>query len=107
MRLQQLSAMSSAGQRQLSEALYEAEAKRRSEVSNKSRAAVMVRHSKTSAHQAEALKHANSRPFKSRAEAARFAADMVEKGPTTFYTVAVVDGWLKAAGWRSVGVPTE
>lgn len=106
MRLQQLSKMKSATQREVSEALYEAEAKRRREVSDKSRAAVAVRHDKTNDHRAEALKHANSKPFKSRAEAARFAADMVEKGPNTFYTVAVVDGWLKAARWCRQEAPT-
>lgn len=106
MRLQQLAAMKSSAQREVSTALYEAEAQRRSEVSEKSRAAVMVRHSKTSAHQAEALRLAYSKPFKSRAEAARHAAYIVEKGPNTYYTVAVVDGWLKAAGWRKDGVST-
>ena len=106
MRLQQLAAMKSSAQREVSKALYEAEEKRRSEVSEKSRAAVAVRHDKTKDHRAEALKHANSKRFKSRAEAARYAADMVEKGPKTFYTVAVVEGWLKAAGWRRQEAPT-
>lgn len=106
MRLHQLAAMKSLAQREVSKALYEAEAQRRLEVSEKSRAAVMVRHSKTSAHQAEALRFANSKPFKSRAEAARYAAERVDKGDGTEYTVPVVDGWLKAAGWRKDGVST-
>ena len=92
--------------RHIVEALCDVEAKRRVAMSNKCRAAVLVRHGRASAHQAEALRLANSKPFKSRAEAARHAADNVEKGDGTFYTVAVVDGWLKAAGWRKDGGST-
>lgn len=106
MRLKQLAAMDSSAQRQVAEALYAADAKRRIEVSNKSRAAVAVRHSKIKEHQAEAMREALSRPFKSRAEAARHAAEMVQKSPGIFYTSAVIDGWLKALGWQSIGVST-
>lgn len=107
MRMQLLSAMASDAERKVADALYEAEAVRRREVSIKSRAAVMVRHGKTSEHQAQALRLANSRPFQSRAAAARYALDRVEKTPGETYTYDVVYRWLKVAGWtRNDGAPT-
>lgn len=107
MRTQQLSALGSAAQRQVSEALYEAETKRRNEVSKKCRDAVLVRHSKTEDHKAQALAYALSKPFKNLTHAARFAADNVEKSPNVFYTPGAVGEWLKAAKWRSMEGPTK
>ena len=107
MRTQLLAAMASDAERKVSEALYEAEALRRQVVSSKSRDAVNVRHDKNKAHHVQALRLANSKYFPKRAAAARYAADRVEKTPGETYTVGVVDGWLKAAGWRPSGeVPT-
>lgn len=105
--LQHLAAITTREQLKISQALYEAENLRRRELSSRGRAAVMVRHEKTTEHQAEALRFANSRYFPKRAAAARYAADRVEKTPGETYTVGVVDGWLKAAGWQPSGeVPT-
>ena len=69
---------------------------------------MMVRHDKGNDRKAEAIAIASSHPFKSRAAAARHAADLVQKTPGEFYTVEVVDRWLKDAGWkRSDAVSTE
>lgn len=100
LRVQQLASMTDDTQRRVSEALYEAESERRKVVSNKSRAAVMVRHDKTSEHIARAIEIANSQYFRYRSEAARHAADLVQKAPGKFYTVDIVDSWLKAAHWQ-------
>lgn len=100
MRVQQLASFNDA-QRTVSEALYEADSERRRVVSEKSRAAVKVRHDKTKVHVACAIELAKAGNFKSRAAAARHIADEILKAsPREFYTPGTVDGWLKAAGWE-------
>lgn len=100
MRLLQMDAIKSSAQRKLAEALYEAERLRKQEVSEKCRAAVMVRHDKTFKKHAKALELANSKPFSSRKKAAQYAADRISKDSDTCYDVDTVYRWLKAAGWE-------
>ncbi len=64
------------------------------------RQASSARWSKLDSHKAEALKLANSKPFASRAAAARYVVDNLEKTPNTYYACETIEGWLKGSGWK-------
>ena len=51
-------------------------------------------------HERQALEMVNTRAFASRAAAARWIGDNLEKSAGEFYTVETIDGWLKKAGWK-------
>jgi hypothetical protein len=50
-------------------------------------------------HRKEALRIAESQPFKSRAKAAEEAVAQIRKPDGSYYTFDTVDDWLKDAGW--------
>ena len=80
--------------------LEAAQAARGRQARRAARTAAAHRWSPLEAHKAQALELARGGSFRSRAAAARFAADRISKDEQgNSYTAETIDGWLKAAGW--------
>lgn len=82
--------------------LEAAEVQRRQSTSTKAQQAATARWAGLEQHKLRAMELANSKPFPSRAKAAEYARDNIEKkeGTNEFYSLQTVDGWLREGGWK-------
>jgi hypothetical protein len=115
LRAAHIAALKTRAQKDRAWAIERAEMKRRHAVSGKAREAAAVTHQHLPGHQEKAWALANSKPFSSRAAAARYAAARIAKSDggsdpgsdDDCYTEKTVDQWLKERGWKRQPKPAK